>query len=65
MISKYKDTYDCGTLGSLLSMMKPDKPVYAKCAYNYYKLKRIVDMGDFYMLETPEEEGVIALDRDE
>lgn len=65
MISKYKDTYDSETLGTLLSLQKKEKPVYVKCAYNYYKIKRMVDMGDFYMLETPEEEGVIALDNDD
>lgn len=42
--------------------MDEDKPVYMKCAFNYYKIKRIVDMGDFYILESPEEDGVVSLD---
>ena len=57
------NTYESDTLGILLAGMKEGvKPVYVKCAYNYYRIKRIVDMGDFYVLETPEEEGVVALD---
>ena len=59
---KNKTTYDSGNLGFILSGLPDDKPVYMKCAYNYYKIKRVVDMGDFYMLESPEEDGVIGLD---
>jgi hypothetical protein len=56
-------TYESDTLGILLAGMQEGvKPVYMKCAHNYYMIKRIVDMGDFYMLESPEEEGIVALD---
>lgn len=56
-------TYESDTLGILLAGMEQGvKPVFVKCAYNYYRIKRIVDMGDFYVLETPEEEGAVALD---
>lgn len=65
MISKFKDTYDSGTLGTILNMHEPVKPVYVKCAYNYYKVKRVFDTGEFLILETPEEEGVIALDSED
>jgi len=60
-----KVTYDSDDLGIILSGQKENKPVYMKCAYNYYKIKRVIDMGDFYMLESPDDEGVIALDEDE
>ena len=56
-----KDTYDSKDLGNLLDIQK-NKPVYLKCAYNYYKIKRVVDMGDFIMIESPEVEAVVALD---
>jgi hypothetical protein len=58
-------TYESDTLGILLAGMEEGvKPVYMKCAYNYYRIRRIVDMGDFYMLESPEEEGIEALDEE-
>ena len=56
-----KDTHDSKDLGNLLDIQK-NKPVYLKCAYNYYKIKRVVDMGDFIMIESPEDEAVVALD---
>ena len=34
-----------------------DKPVYAYCAYNNYRLLKVVDIGDSYLLLSPEEEG--------
>jgi hypothetical protein len=34
-----------------------EKPVYAYCAYNNYRLLKIVDIGDCYILLSPEEEG--------
>jgi len=34
-----------------------NKPVYAYCAYNNYRLMKIVDIGDCYILSSPEEEG--------
>ena len=56
-----KDTYNSKDLGNLLDIQKI-KPVYLRCAYNYYKIKRVVDMGDFIMIESPEDEAVVALD---
>ena len=61
---KTKLTYESDDLGIILSGLSNVKPVYMKCAYNYYKIKRVVDMGDFYMLESPEDEGVIGLDNE-
>jgi hypothetical protein len=55
------DTYNSKDLSNLLEIQK-DKPVYLRCAYNYYKIKRVVDMGNFIMIESPEDEAVIALD---
>jgi hypothetical protein len=60
-----KTTYDSDDLGIILSGQKENKPVYMKCAYNYYKIKRVIDMGEFYMLESPEEDGVVGLDEEE
>ena len=34
-----------------------NKPVYAYCAYNNYRLMKIIDIGDCYILSSPEEEG--------
>lgn len=34
-----------------------NKPVYAYCAYNNYKLMKIMDIGHCYVLVSPEEEG--------
>ena len=59
---KTKLTYESDDLGIILSGLSNVKPVYMKCAYNYYKIKRVVDMGDFYMLESPEEDGIEGLD---
>jgi len=61
---KNQITYNSDDLGIILSGQKKNKPVYMKCAYNYYKIRRIVDMGDFIMLESPEDEGVIGLDNE-
>ena len=61
---KPKTTYDSDDLGIILAGLPDVKPVYMKCAYNYYKIRRIVDMGDFIMLESPEDEGVIGLDNE-
>lgn len=58
------NTYKAKDLGNLIHL-HGDKPVYMRCAYNYYKIKRVVDMGEFIMLESPEEDGVIGLDDDE
>jgi hypothetical protein len=33
------------------------KPVYMNCAYNFYKIKRIVDVGDYVIIESYEEDG--------
>mgnify|MGYP006294810803 FL=1 len=57
-----KQTYSSGNLGIILSGLPDDKPIFMKCAYNYYKIKRVVDMGEFYMLESPEEDAVVGLD---
>lgn len=59
---KVRETYDSDELGIILSGQKEIKPVYMRCAYNYYKIKRIVDMGEFLMLESPEDEGIVGLD---
>ena len=58
---KVKQTYNSKDLGNLLDL-HPNKPVYMRCAYNYYKVKRVVDMGEFIMLESPEEDGIVGLD---
>lgn len=60
-----KQTYDSSNLGMIISNLPASKPIYMKCAYNYYKIKRVVDMGEFYMIESPEEDGVIGLDDEE
>jgi hypothetical protein len=33
------------------------KPVYAYCGYNYYRLVRVIDMGEYIVLESPESDG--------
>ena len=60
-----KSTYDSADLGFILAGLPEVKPVYMQCAYNFYKIKRVVDMGDFYMLESPVEDGIAALIDDE
>lgn len=59
MISK--ETYDSLYLSTLLESME-NKPVFVKAAFNYYKISRIIDVGDFVILETPEQNGTKALD---
>ena len=51
-----KDTMSSQELAFFFANLE-DKPVYAYCAYNNYKLLKIVDIGDCYILLSPEEEG--------
>lgn len=60
-VNTQKVTYKSKDLGNLLDL-HGEKPVFMKCAYNYYKIRRVVDMGEFVMLESSEEDGVIGLD---
>lgn len=51
-----KDTLDSMELAYFFANLE-NKPVYTNCAYNFYKLLKIVDRGDCYILVSPEEEG--------
>ena len=51
-----KDTMTSQELAYFFANLS-DKPVYAYCAYNNYRLLKIVDIGDCYILLSPEEEG--------
>lgn len=51
-----KDTMSSQELAFFFANLA-DKPVYAHCAYNNYRLMKIVDIGDCYILLSPEEEG--------
>lgn len=51
-----KDTMTSQELAYFFASLE-DKPVYAYCAYNNYRLLKIVDIGDCYILLSPEEEG--------
>lgn len=50
-------TYNAVDIGLVLSGVEVDKPVYMKCAYNHYRITKIVDKGDYYLLESPEDDG--------
>jgi hypothetical protein len=39
-----------------------DLPVYAKSAYNYHRIKRVVHHGEFVVIETYEENSIVGLD---
>ena len=41
-----EDTYNADKMSALLEYAGK-KPVYMNCAYNFYKVKRIVDVGDY------------------
>lgn len=51
-----RDTFDSQELAYFFANLE-DKPVYAYCAYNYYRLLKVVDLGHAYVLLSPEEEG--------
>lgn len=51
-----KDTLSSRELAYFFANLE-EKPVYAHCAYNNYKLMKIMDIGDCYILMSPEEEG--------
>lgn len=51
-----KDTIDSIDLAYFFSNLE-SKPVYAYCAYNYYRLYKVTDLGHCYVLLSPEEEG--------
>lgn len=51
-----EQTYKSEKLSHALSKTG-DKPVYVLAAYNYYRLKRVVEYDDFIVIESFEEEG--------
>lgn len=51
-----KDTMTSMELAYFFANLE-EKPVYAHCAYNNYRLMKIMDIGDCYILMSPEEEG--------
>ena len=51
-----EQTYKSEKLSHVLSKVS-DKPVYVLCAYNYYRLKRVVEYDDFIVIESFEDEG--------
>jgi hypothetical protein len=51
-----RETYPAIYLSALLEK-HGDKPVYAYCGYNYYKLIRVIDVGEYIILESPETDG--------
>lgn len=51
-----KDTMTSQELAYFFASLE-DKPVYGYCAYNYYRLLKVVDLGHAYVLLSPEEEG--------
>ena len=51
-----KETYTSKDLSNLLELQK-NKPVYAYCGYNYYKVVRVIDVGEYIILESPEVDG--------
>lgn len=51
-----KNTIDSMDLSYFFTSLE-NKPVYAYCAYNYYRLYKVVDLGECYVLLSPEEEG--------
>lgn len=50
------DTMTSSEIAYFFANLK-NKPVYAHCAYNNYRLMKIIDIGDCYVLMSPEEEG--------
>jgi hypothetical protein len=51
-----KDTLSSREMAYFFANLE-EKPVYAHCAYNNYRLMKIVDIGHCYVLMSPEEEG--------
>lgn len=56
MKANKKDTLSSNELAYFFANLQ-DKPVYAHCAYNNYRLMKVVDIGDCYLLLSPEDEG--------
>ena len=56
-----EDTYNADKMSALLEYAGK-KPVYMNCAYNFYRIKRIVDVGDYVIIESYEEDGIVALE---
>ena len=51
-----KTTLDSQDIAYFFANLK-NKPVFAYCAYNNYRLLKVVDIGDAYLLVSPEDEG--------